>query len=244
MATRLVTVLIATADPLGLAGFWSALLGWPITVGSDGPELHAPEGLDMMFEPVEPVDSARTGQNRIHLDLASSSVDDQRAIVERARDLGARLLDIGQGDVPWVVLADPDGNEFCVLEPRDEYRATGAVAAVVIAAANPLTLAEFWATATDRKVTKKISVPHGDFVGVPPADGRGPWLEFLPESGPKSEQNRIHLDVAPYSTDDQAAEVERLRKLGARSIDIGQGDVSWEVMADPEGNEYCVLTSR
>ena len=52
------------------------------------------------------------------------------------------------------------------------------------------------------------------------------------------------IDVAPYAADDQAAEVERLIALGARKIDIGQGDVPWEVMADPEGNEFCVLTPR
>ena len=66
---------------------------------------------------------------------------------------------------------------------------------------------------------------------------------FLPVPEPKTIKNRIHLDVS--ATDgDQDAEVERLLALGARRVDIGQGDVSWVVLADPEGNEFCVLEAR
>jgi hypothetical protein len=57
-------------------------------------------------------------------------------------------------------------------------------------------------------------------------------------------KNRIHLDVAPFTGDDHVGEVERLISLGARRIDIGQGVTPWEVLADPEGNEFCVLTPR
>jgi hypothetical protein len=61
---------------------------------------------------------------------------------------------------------------------------------------------------------------------------------------PKTGKNRLHLDIAPPADGDQQAEVERLVSLGANRIDIGQGDVSWVVMADPDGNEFCVLTPR
>ncbi len=54
----------------------------------------------------------------------------------------------------------------------------------------------------------------------------------------------MHLDVAPYADDDQSVEVDRLRALGATDIDIGQRDVTWVVLADPEGNELCVLSPR
>ena len=57
-------------------------------------------------------------------------------------------------------------------------------------------------------------------------------------------KNRMHPDVAPFADDDQAAEVTRLRQAGATDADIGQGEVSWVVLADPEGNEFCVLTPR
>ncbi|HEV3312896.1 MAG TPA: VOC family protein, partial [Chloroflexota bacterium] len=60
----------------------------------------------------------------------------------------------------------------------------------------------------------------------------------------KPAKNRLHFDVAPPAGGDQAAETERLTSLGAKRIDIGQGDVPWVVMADPDGNEFCILTPR
>jgi hypothetical protein len=63
-------------------------------------------------------------------------------------------------------------------------------------------------------------------------------------SEPKTTKLRVHPDVAPFSDDDHSAEVARLRAVGAGPIDIGQGDVRWIVLTDPEGNEFCVLTPR
>ena len=105
-----------------------------------------PVALPLVFVPVpEP----KTGKNRVHLDLASSSAEDQAAQVRRLLDLGATRVDIGQGDVPWQVLADPEGNEFCVLEPRPVYADTGPVAAVVVDSADPVAQARFWSRAAD-----------------------------------------------------------------------------------------------
>jgi Glyoxalase-like domain len=78
---------------------------------------------------------------------------------------------------------------------------------------------------------------------IPRAE-RGPGLVFLTVPETKALKNRLHIDLAPASDDDQEAEVRRLESLGARRVDIGQGDVSWVVLADPEGNEFCVLTPR
>jgi hypothetical protein len=72
-----------------------------------------------------------------------------------------------------------------------------------------------------------------------PADGVSPDLLFIRVPDDKVVKNRLHLDLRP---EDQIAEVERLEKLGARRIDVGQGDdVTWVVLADPDGNEFCVL---
>ncbi len=60
----------------------------------------------------------------------------------------------------------------------------------------------------------------------------------------KTAKLRVHLDVAPFSDDDHGAEVTRLRAVGAEPSDIGQGNVHWTVLSDPEGNEFCVLTPR
>jgi hypothetical protein len=75
--------------------------------------------------------------------------------------------------------------------------------------------------------------------------GKPPALDLVHVDDPKQGKNRLHLDVAPNAGDDQEAEVNRLLRLGARQVDIGQGDdVSWVVLADPEDNEFCVLSPR
>jgi hypothetical protein len=71
------------------------------------------------------VPEAKTVKNRVHIDLATTSTAHQADLVARLRDLGATLTDVGQGDVLWTVLADPEGNEFCVLEPGSSYQDTG-----------------------------------------------------------------------------------------------------------------------
>ncbi|MFD9407430.1 VOC family protein [Streptomyces sp. NPDC059989] len=73
------------------------------------------------------------------------------------------------------------------------------------------------------------------------AKGVGPYLEFLRTPDAKTVQDRVHLDIRPYRGGDAAAEAARLRALGATDIDFGQGDVPWTCLADPEGNEFCVL---
>ena len=150
-------------------------------------------------------------------------------------------MDIGQGEVPWVVMADPEGNEFCVLEPRDVYRDTGPVAAILTDCADPAALARFWAGAAGWPVART----EDELVGLRSPAGMGPYLEFLRVADGKTVKNRIHPDVAPYRGEDPAAEVARLRAAGAALADVGQGDdASWTVLADPEGNEFCVLSPR
>ncbi len=117
------------------------------------------------------------------------------------------------------------------------YRDTGPVAAIVVDA-DPPALARFWATASgwapvDETATRLRS-----------ANGTGPFLEFVEVGEAKAVKARVHLDVAPRATDDHASEVARLEAAGARRIDIGQGEVTWVVMSDPEGNEFCVLRPR
>jgi hypothetical protein len=72
-----------------------------------------------------------------------------------------------------------------------------------------------------------------------------PGLVFVPVPEPKQGKNRLHLDLAPHVSDDRDAEIDRLVGLGATRVDVGQGeDVTWTVLADPEGNEFCVLSAR
>jgi predicted enzyme related to lactoylglutathione lyase len=246
MPTRLVHLVIDTAQPAELARFWAAALDWEIAVDEPGEAAVEPRGyrypdpvaLPLVFVPVT---EAKTGKNRVHLDLATESAEQQAAEVDRLLGLGAVHADIGQGQVPWVVLADPEGNEFCVLEPRPVYRDTGPVAAVVADCRDPAAVAGFWRLATGW--VPGNSADGG--VSLRSPAGVGPYLELLPSTDPKTVKNRMHLDVAPFQSDDQAAAVAVLREAGAATVDVGQGaQVSWVVLADPEGSEFCVLSPR
>src|SRR6516164_4385053 len=229
MSTRLVHLVIDANDPPKLARFWAAALGWEVAaeepdevvVWPSGYDYPDPAALALVFVPVP---EAKTVKNRVHLDLATESAGHQADVVARLRELGARPLDIGQGDVPWVVLGDPEGNELCVLEPRPVYADTVPVAAVVVDSPDPAALDGF---ATRRS-----------------PQGVGPYLEFLRTGDPKTVKNRVHSDVAPHRGEDHAAAVRVLREAAAVPVDIGQGDVSWTVLADPQGNEFCVLSPR
>jgi hypothetical protein len=115
---------------------------------------------------------------------------------------------------------------------------SGRLYCVTFDANDPHGLAEFWRLA----LGYEVAFESPDEVAIEPqANDSSPVLIFIPVPEGKTVKNRVHLDLAP---DDQQAEVERLEGLGAKRIDIGQGDVSWIVMSDPEGNEFCVLTPR
>ncbi len=215
--------------------WWSGALGWPHTVQDDE---HVVEPVDQDHQAplvLEPVPEPKTSQNRLHLDLRSDSVAHQRELVEQLLAAGATRVDVGQRDVPWVVLADPEGNELCVLEPRDLYAGTGPVAAVVMPAQDMDAQARYWQAATgwDRVDRQFPALRH-------PAGG--PFLELLPAESAPPRKDRVHLDVRPLPGHPQDEEVARLLSLGARPLDVGQADqVPWVVLADPEGNAHCVL---
>jgi hypothetical protein len=120
MGLRMQAVIVNCHDPGRLAEFWAAVLGWRITITGD-PEwgIEPPEGSredsvvpDLLFLQV-PDD--KVGFNRLHIDLRPTDGADQAAEVARLEALGATRVDVGQGDVSWVVMADPEGNELCVL---------------------------------------------------------------------------------------------------------------------------------
>ena len=118
MSTRLANLCFDATDPLRLARFWAAALLWEIDDETDEEIGLVPtDGTRLPFLFL-PVPEPKTGKNRLHLDLVSESPEHRSEMVDRLVTLGAQHVDIGQGDVPWVVLADPEGNEFCVLTPR------------------------------------------------------------------------------------------------------------------------------
>ena len=114
MSIHVEALAVDAIDPGAVARWWSEALGWPITE-DDGDEVavRSPDGFELLFGKVP---ESKTVKNRLHLDLRP---DDQAAEVARFEALGARRVDIGQGDVTWVVLADPEGNEFCILRAKE-----------------------------------------------------------------------------------------------------------------------------
>ncbi|UBU12598.1 VOC family protein [Nonomuraea gerenzanensis] len=243
MALRLVQVNFKAGDDSALGRFWAQALGWRMSSEAPGVTNLEPEGFDWpdpgaFYLDLVAVPDPETVRYRVHLDLATTSPAHQAELVARLKELGATPADVGQGDVPWAVLADPEGNVFCVLEPREIYRDTGPIAAVVVDCADPRAMARFWGQALDATVHEVSD----DLARLRSPKGAGPYLEFLRTTpGERSVRNRIHLDLLPDPIDGQEAEVSRLRALGAVPADVGQGDVSWRVLADQEGNEFCVL---
>jgi hypothetical protein len=239
MTCHLYALCFDAHDPLDLARFWAGVLGWEVADVEDGILIlpNDDTGFPIRFLPTE---APKVGQNQMHFDLTSTSLEDQQQTVARSLELGAHHLDIGQGDdATHVVLADPEGNEFCVIEPGNSFLAEcGLVGA--LASEGSQEVGYFWSEALgwplvwDQDEETAIRSPHGG----PKITWGGPPLT------PKTGKYRLHFDLAPPVDGDQQVEVDRLVSLGAKRTDIGQGDVSWVVMVDPDGHEFCVLTPR
>jgi predicted enzyme related to lactoylglutathione lyase len=234
----LVALCFDANDPGRLADFWGGVLGWePTKDRSDVGHCLVPSddtGFRIRFLPSS---AQKIGQNRMHFDLTSTSLEDQQRTVARALDLGGRHTDVGQRpDDPHVVLADPEGNEFCVIEPGNQFLADcGFIGA--LACDGSQEVGYFWRDALawplvwDQDQETAIRSPHG-----------GPKITWGgPPVNPKRGKNRLHLDLAPADHGDHLAEVDRLISRGATRIDIGQGAADWAVLADPDGNEFCVF---
>jgi len=240
VTARLDALCFDANDPLRLARFWVGALGWEI-------DDEAPDTIRLL-----PTDGTRfcidflatrtrkRGKNRIHLDLNSTSVEDQQETVRRLVDLGARAVDVGQGPAAdHVVLADPEGNEFCVVQPGNFVADGGFVGSITCDASGPA-VGYFWSQA----LGWPLVWDQDEETAIRAPDGTGQFITFGPPLPPKLGKSRLHLDIAPPIGGEQRAEVERLLSLGARRVDIGQRDVDWVVMADPDDNEFCVLTPR
>ena len=108
---------------------------------------------------------------------------------------------------------------------------------VVVDSSDPVRLAHWWADALSWEIVDE----DDEGIELRNPSGASPTLLFLNVPESKTVKNRLHLDFVP---DDQDAEVDRLLAMGATRVDVGQGEQSWVVLADPEGNEFCVLSAR
>ena len=239
---ELFALCIAANDPQRLARFWQGLLGWPLaneggvagatddTGGNTGGVALLPTddtGFRLRFLPS---DEPKTRRNQIHVDLTSASLDAQESTVARVLELGGRHYDVGQrGDEGHVVLADPEGNEFCVIEPGNRFLAEcGFIGALSSDGSRALGL--FWSEALgwplvwDQDEETAIQSPLG---GTKVAWGG-------PPDSPKVTRDRQCFDLV---ASDVPTEVARLVDLGATRLTERDGGVE---LADPGGHEFMV----
>lgn len=231
MHSRLLALTIDAHDPARLASFWAGVLGRVVVDDLRGalvPRSDTQVGLRFMLSRAEKV-----GLNRVHLHLTSSSSTSQQDIVAAALELGAAHIDVGQlPEEGHVVLADPEGNEFCVIEPGNSFLA-GCGFLGELACDGTRQVGLFWAEALDWPLVwdedqeTAAQSPHG---GTKVAWGG-------PPVGPKHGRNRQRFDLA-LADGDLAAEIDRLVALGATRLgSAADGAIE---LVDPDGNEFCL----
>jgi predicted enzyme related to lactoylglutathione lyase len=240
MTLNLIALCFNANDPQRVAGFWAGVLGWKTADAGDSGIALLPSddtGFRLEFFPTQ---EEKSRPNQIHFDLTSASLEAQQQTVARALELGGRHIDIGQlPEEEHVVLADPEGNEFCVIEPGNSFLADcGFIGA--LACDGSQEVGYFWSESLgwplvwDQDQETAIRSPHGG----PKITWGGPPLT------PRTGRDRLRFDLAPPLHGDQQAEADRLLALGATRIGTGQGEAGRVMMADPDGNEFGVLTPR
>jgi catechol 2,3-dioxygenase-like lactoylglutathione lyase family enzyme len=234
-----VALVIDSVSPSALARFWARALRWDSRMTPSGDSELIPTdatSFRLVFrDGVEP----KVAQNPIHFDLTSASLDEQRASVADLIAHGARPADVGQvGDEGHVVLADPEGNEFCVIEPGNRFLASCPRLGAVNCDGTK-ELGHFfgavlgWPLVWDQDEETAIQAPTGD----------GPKITW---SGPplmaKAEHERIHFHVRPAAGTSADTAVRELLRKGATRLDLGgRGCVGAVALADVDGNQLCLV---
>jgi predicted enzyme related to lactoylglutathione lyase len=193
MTCQLLAVCFDAGDPLRLARFWGGVLGWEMADDPhDGVVLLPGDGTGFGFRFL-PSQEQKSGQNPRHFHLTSTSLEDQRQTVAKSLELGARAVDAGQRpEEGHVVLADPEGYEFCVIEPGNNYLA-GCGFLAELTCDGSREVGYFWSEALgwplvwDQALQTAIRSPRGG----PKISWDGARL--LPKTG----KSRLHFDLAP-----------------------------------------------
>jgi hypothetical protein len=228
MTVELEAVTYDAHDPVGVATFWGALLGRDPVAEQRGallPGTRTQVGLRFVASTRQ-----RSGRDRVHLHLTSTTPEDQQRTVEKVLVLGGRHLDVGQTrDEGHVVLADPEGNELCVIPPGSTFLdGCGALGEVACDGTREVGLfwhrALGWTLVWDQDEETSVQSPHG---GTKVSWGGPP---VAPEHG----RNRQRFSLAATDLDDDVA---RLVALGATQAGRGDGQVE---LLDPDGNEFTV----
>jgi hypothetical protein len=224
MASRLCALTVLATAPEELAIFWSSLLGWE----RDGLDVVPTQAMPLRLT-FAATDLPRTGLNQMHLHLTSNATS-QEETVARVLALGGTHLDVGQlPDEDHVVLADPGGNEFCVIEAGNNWLA-GTSFFGEVAADGTREVGLFWAAALDWPL---VWDQDGETAISPPEDG----FKIAWGGEPLNERHGPNRMYFVLVADRLGAEVERLVGLGASVI---QRFDDYVEMVDPDGNEFVL----
>jgi hypothetical protein len=206
-------------DPHRSASFWAAALGLGAEVLDNGAYRLRDDVAEHTVW-INPVPEPRTAKQRVHLDVLVGDV--------------AELLRIGAEVVTelprWTLLEDVEGGELCAFVRPPERLASYRLLEIVVDAAEPARIAAWWA---DRLGTSPHSSDDGSFWWLEPAAGLPVDWVFQAVPEPKRVKNRIHWDVL--------GDTSGLVRAGARLLRSRGDDLAWDVLADPEGNEFCVF---
>jgi len=239
MVVELVALVMDSSSPGALGQFWERALGWHVNTTASGEVELLPSDSTSFRLVFHRGAGAKVAQNPIHFDLTSTSISDQKSSVADLITHGAESADVGQTlDEGHVVLADPEGNEFCVLEPGNRFLAScPRLGAVNCDGTKELgyffSAALGWPLVWDQDEETAIQAPTGD----------GPKITW---SGPplmaKSDRERIHFHLAPATGTTTDDAVDELLRLGASPLDRGGHRCLRAVaLADVDGNEFCLV---
>jgi hypothetical protein len=201
--------------------FWAAVLGLQISTREDYSWLSGPTAQHAVW--VNDVPEPKTVKNRVHVDVHAGAIADLEA-------LGARVLEPSGPDRHWTVLTDPDGQEFCAFlrDPVPVYR----LYEIVVDAADPEPIARWWADVYGARLGQDDGAEWWWVDQIPgcPFDA----FSFVPVPEPKTVKNRVHWDVSVDT-------LQPLLDAGATLLRAKGGDITWHVLADPDGNEFCAF---
>ena len=213
---------IDASDVSAVKDFWASTLGYEIVELDDGDAhlLGSEPGEEVW---INTVPEPRTVKQRVHLDVRAESLEPFAGFEQLTKT----------GEFPWTTFADPEGGEFCVFTydepPAKKFKST------VIDSADHVAISDWWAGVIGGDVSHDDGYSPLENIPGLPTEG----FDFVPVPEPKTVKNRIHWDVRLLP----GASVDDL--VAARAtILTPAGDRPWTVMADPEGNEFCVFPTE
>ena len=213
---------IDAVDPHAVAPFWARTLGLEAELLDDGDaRLSGPDAVQTVW--INTVAEPKTVKQRVHLDVLAASLD----------EFAESPMLTAKGEFPWTTFADPEGGEFCVFT-RDDPPAHRLKDIEVDTSTDWVSIAEWWGDVLGAKVVHDDGYSYLDKV-----PGTGFGVDFVPVPEPKTVKNRIHWDVKLV----EGVSLDDLIAKGATVVRAKDDEIRWTVMADPEGNEFCVFAA-